>query len=129
LAGIIAFARKSHEIAGKDVMLAHTLLALNEVNVEACYSALHAERSEARLFTKMVEYIDLHGQVDIATLIAYMKSATNIRELDLMESVSRMFNIKRLIQGDDGIVRLNNEGSRLRLDALTVDLRNGALKE
>lgn len=129
LAGIIAFARRSHEIGERDVMMAHTMLALNETSVEACYTALHAERSEAKLYLKLIEYVELHGRVDVATLIAYLKSATNTREQDLTESLSRLFNIGRITQNADGFITLNNEGAELRLEALTRQLRIPPIRE
>lgn len=125
IAGILAFSRRSVSIDAKDIRMAHTLLALNELTVESCYTALHAERGEAKLYLKLLEYVELHERVDIATLVGYLKGVTTMREADLVDSISRWFALGRVVQSADGLVQLNSEGARVRLEALTLQLRKG----
>lgn len=125
LAGIIAFARKATEIDGNDVRLANTLLVLNESTAEMCYSTLLADRSDIRVFLKVLEYLAIHETAEVEELVAHLKSQLNVRDIELVASIERFYLTAKLVPDaqNESRVRLNHFGADERLQALTVSLR------
>lgn len=122
IAGIIAFSRKAPEVDKNDIMLAHTLLTLNETTAELCYSALLAERGDARIFVKITEYVEVHKQVTLDGLVAFLRSNTNLQEFALLDSINRFIHTDRLHETESGRVELNTFGAKTRVEALALEL-------